>query len=419
MGDLRGMCLNLKGNVMTPRCFLLALLIVLGMLSPAWATWIPPDDTVPAERLIENLKEQIRADPKDANALATLARVHSLIYAELDELQIMKDRKNTDRWYLYEQGFGSHSRTWERPEDIDPERIAHLHKSLRYYRRAVEADPEPSHYWLGLGYMYDEGAKTVGHYAWPLDPEEFDAALIERLRATWEDKALEAYDKALGKDPKIDRGYVVPPLTLEAASAANRILAARKERSEAHEALWKRVKVVLREYEHSGRAITPIIFSLDTARPLSELLNPVCVVDFDLDGSGRGDQWPWLQPDTALLVWDADGRGDVPSGRQLFGSVTWWMFWRNGYEAMRALDDNHDGWLAGPELTGLAVWQDANSNGAADASEVRPAAAVGIRRLAVTVTASVSGMPSNPTGLEMTDGRRLPTYDWIVSPVEN
>jgi hypothetical protein len=40
----------------------------------------------------------------------------------------------------------------------------------------------------------------------------------------------------------------------------------------------------------------------------------------------------------------------LTSALQLFGNVTFWMFWSNGFEAMRALDDNQDGTLAGGEL---------------------------------------------------------------------
>jgi len=33
---------------------------------------------------------------------------------------------------------------------------------------------------------------------------------------------------------------------------------------------------------------------------------------------------------------------------------------------MDALDDNHDGWLTGNELHGLALWYDRNGNGKCD-----------------------------------------------------
>ena len=50
-------------------------------------------------------------------------------------------------------------------------------------------------------------------------------------------------------------------------------------------------------------------------------------------------------------------------GLQLFGSVTWWLFWEDGYAPLAALDDNHDGRLEGAELKGIAIWFDRNGNG--------------------------------------------------------
>ena len=53
-------------------------------------------------------------------------------------------------------------------------------------------------------------------------------------------------------------------------------------------------------------------------------------------------------------------------------NVTWWLFWKNGYEPLRARDDNADGRIAGKELDGLAIWRDANTNGVSEPGEVRP-----------------------------------------------
>ena len=108
----------------------------------------------------------------------------------------------------------------------------------------------------------------------------------------------------------------------------------------------------------------------------------------------------------------------MPSGRVLFGSVTWWIFWNNGYEALKSLDNDNDGWLQEDELQGLALWQDTNSNGVSDPGEVVPIEVAGIEGIAVTATGEVDGMPANPQGLRLTGGKQLPTYDWITRPLE-
>jgi hypothetical protein len=43
---------------------------------------------------------------------------------------------------------------------------------------------------------------------------------------------------------------------------------------------------------------------------------------------------------------------EITSALQLFGNVTFWMFWRDGYAAMSALDDNGDGVLSGDNCRG-------------------------------------------------------------------
>ena len=65
---------------------------------------------------------------------------------------------------------------------------------------------------------------------------------------------------------------------------------------------------------------------------------------------------------------------ESPPRCRWFGNVTFWTFWNNGYEAMRALDDNGDGELRGSELRHLAIWRDANRNGVSEPGEVRPLA---------------------------------------------
>lgn len=161
--------------------------------------------------------------------------------------------------------------------------------------------------------------------------------------------------------------------------------------------------------------VTPIIFPLGAPRPLDALLSDRAVT-FDLDGDLHAESWSWVRPDTAILVWDPAGMGSITSGRQLFGSVTWWMFWTDGYHALDALDDDRDGELRGAELAGLAVWRDATGNGISEPGEVVPLATVGVTGLAVRATTTAEGCPAHPQGVRFRDGRVLPSYDWIAEP---
>jgi hypothetical protein len=163
------------------------------------------------------------------------------------------------------------------------------------------------------------------------------------------------------------------------------------------------------------RAITPILVPLSPAvTDLDELVNPDAQVAFDLDGTGTGKRWGWITPRAAWLVYDPQRTGKITSGLQLFGNVTFWVFWRDGYQALRALDDNGDGLLSGAELRGLALWTDRNGNGISDPGEVIPVQEIGITSISCDSQINADGIPWSPSGVLFQDGTTHPTYDWIV-----
>jgi hypothetical protein len=101
----------------------------------------------------------------------------------------------------------------------------------------------------------------------------------------------------------------------------------------------------------------------------------------------------------------------------MFGGVTFWCFWDNGYQALAALDDDGDGWLRGKELDGLAIWHDANGNGICEPAEVKPLAEWGI----VVLCCRADPGPPSPycaaqasKGVVFKDGRSRPTYDVVL-----
>ena len=107
---------------------------------------------------------------------------------------------------------------------------------------------------------------------------------------------------------------------------------------------------------------------------------PGVSVIFDADGSGLQRRWSWIGPGAAWLVYDSN-HGRIDSALQLFGNVTFWMFWENGYDALCALDDSGDGMLSGRELAHLALWRDVDVNGRSDAEEVMSLEHFGITAL--------------------------------------
>ena len=163
------------------------------------------------------------------------------------------------------------------------------------------------------------------------------------------------------------------------------------------------------------RAITPVVVPLTDDVDVAHLVDPLARVRFDADGS-LPREWTWITPKAGWLVYDGADRGTIASALQLFGNVTFWLFWSNGYEPMRALDDNGDGELSGDELQHISIWHDGNADGIADRAEVKPVSSYGIVALSHQhvigdgrrVTASA------PRGVRFSDGRTRPTYDVIL-----
>jgi hypothetical protein len=149
----------------------------------------------------------------------------------------------------------------------------------------------------------------------------------------------------------------------------------------------------------------------------ADLLDHNARVRFDADGSGLRDEWTWITPRAAWLVLDRKGVGKITSALQMFGNVTFWLFWDHGYQALAALDDNDDGELTGAELRGLALWHDANANGISDHGEVRPLSAYGI--VALSCRADADGHSPHVAaaarrGVRFVNGNTRPSVDLIL-----
>jgi hypothetical protein len=157
--------------------------------------------------------------------------------------------------------------------------------------------------------------------------------------------------------------------------------------------------------------VTPIVVPL-ADRPFERLADDASSVAFDFAGTGDRRAQGWLTPEAAWLVWDPEWRGEVRSGFDMIGQRAWSVFWTDGFEALRALDDNRDGELAGAELGGLSLWRDENGNGVSDPGEVLPANVHGIAALSVRGRATRPGLITAPAGVRFEDGRTRPLYDW-------
>ncbi len=357
---------------------------VVSMATTARAEYMQVEaEEVPVDRVIASCEKLAKAEPKNFWYRLALARAHAMTYALKSET--CQARKSDGRaWFGYEP----RAIPFEvKPTDDAAKRKKakeHLATAVGLYAKLVADFPKQP---VGL----------LGH-AWCLDQSGEREAAIEAYR--------KAVDVAHGMEV---RGAMDPLITVEAVGYLIPLLDAKKDAAEI--AALKKKKA---EVEAAPRAVTPIAIPLTDALAPERLVDPQARVRFDLDGSGHRRTWRWLRSDAGWLVWDPRGRGDIRSGLQMFGNVTFWMFWENGYQALRVLDVDGDGWVRGAEARGLAIWRDLDADGESDPGEVRPLGAWGIVGLSWRASVGPDGMPRSEGGVMLEDGRRRTSVDLIL-----
>lgn len=258
-----------------------------------------------------------------------------------------------------------------------------LNAARGHYARALELDPANLRSRLGYAYVLDRLGRTSEAR------RELRRILKQGLprlsgpQSEWEDHAV---------------------LTETAAHLAH--LAT----SHGDRAKMERLRQRL-EASRPIQYVTPIVVPMRDV-PFSQLVDEGSRVAFDFAGTGDTRAQGWLTPDAAWLVWDPEWRGEVRSGFDLIGARTWSVFWSDGFEALRALDDNRDGELTGAELGGLSLWRDENGNGVSERGEVIPVNVHGIAAIGVRGAPTRPGLITAPAGVRFEDGRTRALYDW-------
>lgn len=398
-----------------PTKIIVSLLITGIVVSQAFAIWADTT-TVPLDRLLKNINSYIIRNPKDAQGYYVRGRLHSLAFATgTRKLEIYESGADKlPQFPSYDSIFAKRTGKFQ----LSKEAQTHLLASIRDYQRATELDRNHAMAFLGLGWVLEDGAIFADKVT-PFPKEKKP----KNPRANWLEKALTAYRQAykltVASDLKLDGlgPGAHAAISYEAGESILRLLRNRTLTNEERTEITQ-IETTIAEIEKKPRAITPIIFPLTEPAALESLLTNNARVRFDLAGDGKASLWPWVRPNVGILVWDPKHTGQIKSGQQLFGSVTWWISWANGYQPLAMLDNNGDGWLEGKELNGLAVWVDANSNGVSDASEVSTLEKFGVTRVAVNSADLIANTPFNPNGIHLRDGRILPTYDWTPEEIK-
>lgn len=373
----------------------LALVAVAGLLSAdaARALFARVEiEKVPVERLMKNLEEAVKKDPKDAKAVINLARLHAMAYSlRSDEIPV-NQTKPDQIWFGYEPPivpFNAVAKTDDK-EKLKAAKV-HLEKALKLYEDALKLAPDDLKAQLG--------------YAWLLTQTDRKADAIKALRKVAEE-GWKQDQKLKGLFP----GTHV--FTTETASYLVPLLDKEKDKEEI-----AKLNERIAEIKKLPRAVTPVAIPLRDGLSAADLEDRDARVAFDADGSGRKERWTWIKGNAAWLVHDPKRTGKIDSALQWFGGVTFWLFWETGYDAMAALDDNRDGELRGAELDGLALWHDANGNGVCDPGEVRSLSEYGIVALSCQFERDATHpdrIAYSKAGVTFKDGRTRPTFDLVL-----
>jgi hypothetical protein len=393
----------------------LSAILALALATTAQAKWARPPHA-PVKRLLTNTRAYIKDHPKEADAWFVLARINALAYQlEATELFVTNAVPKGQTKKLPELSRLASVFETDGAKVAKKDRDAYLHDGVDAYRKAIALDDRKALYFNGLGSLLVEGVDDLA------GPQKKAGAVVPARRKVLEE-ALDAYRHAFDLDvdaalaaPSNMLSMTEPHPAVEAGEALHDI--AKKLGDEAkHKDLLARVDDATRKVKAKpGGPITPIVLRTDgAAESLSALLDPARTVAFDLDGDGAVESRPWVSPGTALLVWDADGDGRIDSGRELIGSVTWWIFWRDGYRVLDALDDDRDGQLTGAELDGLALWTDADGGAVSDPGELATLAAAGIEALSTRAEAVDAGSPWTRRGALVRGRGWVPTWDWTL-----
>jgi hypothetical protein len=332
----------------------LTLLMILCLALAAHARWMRPDPEVPIARLLRNVETAIEADPEAAELHYLKGRLHSLAFALDTKTVEVYDSAKPRFQFLPWETLQVRRRMPDRA--LTPGELDHLRRSLQHYHRATTLDKKNALYRLGLAWMLEQAAPhaaRLGSLPWRTD---------ERLTASDVNaQALALYREAYGlqKDsdlasPGAIRGVADAFVSKEAAEGILRLAKEGVRPLVTAPESADLLNTVAKLKDHFT-AITPIVFPLESHTPFARMIDPAARSRFDLAGDGRGQEWPWVTSSTAFLAWDPERTGQIRSGRQLFGSATFWMFFDDGYAVLASLDDDGDGWLTGKELDGIAV----------------------------------------------------------------
>lgn len=372
---------------------LLVVSAALFLQSPnAMAKFAAPQlKVIPVQRLIDNLSAQVKSKPQDAGLRRNLARAHAMAWANKGADVQVNGRGQVDRlWFGYTPKLIPFRVVKATDDEQQVAASKQLNAAIAQYRAAVKLDPKDAATLLGLAWVLDQADQD----------DEAQKLYRQAIEISWKSEGQRRFGPLGGNYISVEAGqYLLAHL--DSKQDANEI---------------QEINARKTQLERLPRPVTPIAIPLQPGLTESDIHNRAASVSFDADGTGLPHRWTWLNDNAGWLVYDAAESGRIESATQLFGNVTFMMFWRNGYEALATLDDDGNGVISGRELRHLAIWRDRNGNGVSESGEVRSLSSYGILELRCAATTNDSGVLFSPQGVALDDGTTRPTFDVVVQP---
>jgi hypothetical protein len=353
---------------MKRRTPLAAGLLLLSMACLAHAFFFPGATYVPFDRVVTNTETYVKDHPKDAQGHYTLARMHYFVFVDrlpyvpmdyyvgavpprvaqewqIGREELLLDLCRTQAKQMVLEAWGCateedvpadrreefqravnnkmqelRSQGWE-PERLDARQVlAHAGAAVDNFERALDLDPNNGLFYLGLASLYEQYSSYADDANITERPPQLAHVTVPETRVMY----YLAYRLSIEQERQLDCEPLFGLSTLvsyEAGTAYLRLAEREPSIIDANSVAQVSADVGRLEGLPMG-PITPIIFSTQEHGSVLDLLASETRVRFDLDGTGRKAQWPWLQPTTGLLVWDPFDKREVTSGRQLFGTAT-------------------------------------------------------------------------------------------------
>lgn len=118
---------------------------------------------------------------------------------------------------------------------------------------------------------------------------------------------------------------------------------------------------------------------------------------FDYNGDGIAERTGWVAPSDGFLVLDKDNNGTIDGINELFGDLT-----QSGFEELSHYDETIHGGNADGKIdfedavfSELNIWQDLDSDGVADAGEVKNISEYGILQLSLNAASANLSIAGN------------------------